>query len=124
MADLLERLEDGVAILTLNRPERRNAMSGEMIRLLHAALSRAARDHSIGCVLLTGAGGAFCAGGDFSPDRDRSDGIRPVFVNARHLVFNWLDCEKPVISAVNGYAMGLGATVALFADVVIEDDPI
>ena len=116
---LIDRRPDGVAIATLNRPERLNAVHDPM----HAELERLPgdldRDPDIRVLVVTGAGRAFCAGGDFSPDRDRSAGIRPVFVNARHLVFNWLDCEKPVISAVNGYAMGLGATVALFADVVI-----
>ena len=116
---LIEKRPDGVAIATLNRPERLNAVHDPM----HAELERLPgdfdRDKDARALVVTGAGRAFCAGGDFSPDRDRSDGIRPVFVHARHLVFNWLDCEKPVISAVNGYAMGLGATIALFADVVI-----
>ena len=116
---LIEKRAGGVAIATLNRPERLNAVHDRM----HAELEQLPRDFDADpdarALVVTGAGRAFCAGGDFSPDRDRSAGLGPVFAAARHLVFSWLDCEKPVISAVNGYAMGLGATVALFADVVI-----
>jgi enoyl-CoA hydratase len=116
---LIEKRLDGVAIATLNRPERLNSVDDQMHNELERLPGDFDRDKDTRVLVVTGAGRAFCAGGDFSPDRDRSDGLRPVFVHARHLVFNWLDCEKPVISAVNGYAMGLGATVALFADIVI-----
>jgi enoyl-CoA hydratase len=116
---LIDKRDDGIAIATLNRPERLNAVHDPMHRELERLPKDFDADPSARVLVVTGAGRAFCAGGDFSPDRDRSEGLRPVFVHARYLVYNWLDCEKPVISAVNGYAMGLGATVALFADVVI-----
>src|SRR5919107_3114645 len=62
--DLLARVEDGVAVLTLNRPERRNALSGEMLDALARVLADVEADDDVACVVLTGAGGAFCAGGD------------------------------------------------------------
>jgi len=62
--DVLEVVEDGVAVLTLNRPDRLNAMSGPMLDALLAALPRLAEDPQVGVVVLTGAGRGFCAGGD------------------------------------------------------------
>lgn len=115
----IEKRADGVAIATLNRPERLNAVHDPMHRELERLPGDFNDDPAMRALVVTGAGRAFCAGGDFGGDRDRSAGLAPVFTHARRLVFNWLDCEKPVISAVNGYAMGLGATLALFADVVI-----
>ena len=64
MADLLETKQDGVAILTMNRPEARNALSTAMLTALLEALPRLAADPSIGAIVITGAGNAFCAGGD------------------------------------------------------------
>ncbi len=64
MADLIETKQDGVAILTMNRPEAKNALSTAMLDGLLEALPRLAQDPSIGAVIITGAGGAFCAGGD------------------------------------------------------------
>ena len=62
--ELLYRLENRVALLTLNRPERLNALTKGMMQALLARLSACAVDDAVGCVVLTGAGGAFCAGGD------------------------------------------------------------
>ncbi len=116
---LIER--DGpVAIATLNRPDRLNAVGGGM----HPELERLPRDvdgdPDVRALVITGAGRAFSSGGDFGggPGADRPQQLSSAFYGARQLVNNWLDCEKPVISAVNGYAMGLGATIALLADVV------
>ena len=62
--DLLEAMKDGVTVLTLNRPDRLNAMSGPMLDALEKALPRLAADEAVGVVVLTGAGRGFCAGGD------------------------------------------------------------
>jgi len=62
--DLLAHVEDGIAVLTMNRPERRNALSGEMLEALGTMLAQCESDSSVAVVVLTGAGGAFCAGGD------------------------------------------------------------
>ena len=117
----IDRREGGVAVLTLNRPERLNAVNGT----LHSELARFstdfANDRDLRVLVITGAGRAFCAGGDFSPDDPvGSDPNGPdMWAEARQIVDRILECEKPIISAVNGYAMGLGATVALLADVVV-----
>lgn len=111
----IEKREDGVAIATLNRPEKRNAVDDTM----HDELARLPRDADadpeVKVLLITGAGSAFCAGGDFS------GGLRPsdkMWRDAGRIVNGILDCEKPVITAVNGYAMGLGSTLSLLGDVV------
>src|SRR5213082_2218358 len=62
--ELLETVKDGVAVLTMNRPDRLNAMSGEMLDAMLASLERLASDPDVGVVVLTGAGRGFCAGGD------------------------------------------------------------
>ena len=72
--DLLATVEDGVAVLTMNRPERRNAMSGEMNQALGRVLADVEVDDDVGCVVLTGAGGAFCAGGDVKGMASGGDG--------------------------------------------------
>ena len=114
---VIERRADGVVLATLNRPDRLNAVNG----VLHGELARLPRefdaDHDARVLVVTGAGRAFCAGGDFSPTGVGND--RAITLEeGRQIVDHLLECSKPVISAVNGYAMGLGATVALLADVV------
>jgi len=117
----IERGDDGVAIVTLNRPERLNAVNGRM----HAELARFSRDYAddrgLRVLVLTGMGRAFCAGGDFGPgDPIGSNPEGPsIAVEGRQIVDHILECEKPIIAAVNGYAMGLGANVALLCDVVV-----
>jgi enoyl-CoA hydratase len=117
---LIDRRADGVAIATLNRPERLNAVNGELHHELSTLPRDADSDRDVRALVITGAGRAFCAGGDFSPGAlpIGSHGIA-VEEEARRIVDHMLECSKPIISAVNGYAMGLGSTVALLADVVV-----
>jgi len=116
----IDKRSDGVTVATLNRPEKLNAVNATMHRELASLSIDANRDPATRVLVLTGAGRAFCAGGDFSGSRDGRSGAN--YLNdlneARLIVDNWLDCEKPTIAAVNGYALGLGATVALLSDVV------
>jgi enoyl-CoA hydratase/carnithine racemase len=76
--DLRAEIDGGVAVITMNRPDRRNAFSQAMVSALGAVLAQAETDEEVGCVVLTGAGGAFCAGGDVksmaAPPADRGDG--------------------------------------------------
>src|SRR5687767_8412412 len=75
--EFLARVEDGVAVLTLNRPERRNALTEPMLGALAATLRAIEADDDVGCVVLTGAGGAFCAGGDVKAMAEGDGNARP-----------------------------------------------
>lgn len=121
MADLVTReIVDGVAILTLNRPERRNALSTAGMAALGAALKAADRDDAIGAIVLTGAPPAFCAGSDLKELGGLSipamcDHEAETAAVARGIA----GLGKPVISAVEGYALGGGFILALSCDVVV-----
>jgi enoyl-CoA hydratase len=119
---LLERVER-VMKLTLNRPEKLNAVNTTMHEEIPAALAWASRDSGSDVILLTGAGRAFCAGGDINAmldvHADRNFLTSSVHHPGRHLVDQMLWVEKPIVAMVNGAAAGLGATIALLCDVVI-----
>lgn len=116
---LIEKRDNGVALATLNRPERLNAVNGRMHTELANIAREADSDDEVKVLVLTGAGRAFCAGGDFGPDSDVMGGGRRTMKEPLEIVNLMLDCSIPIVSAVKGYAMGLGATVALLADVVV-----
>lgn len=117
---------DGVALVTLNRPEALNAMTAGLGRDLRAALDTAANDPGVRCVLLTGAGRAFCAGQDLSeaamaisPEGDGPDIGTLLETRYNPLIRLIRAMEKPVVAAVNGVAAGAGANLALACDVVV-----
>jgi enoyl-CoA hydratase len=113
----IDQRDDGVVLATLNRPDRLNAVNAQMHHELAWLTRDVDGDPAARVLVITGAGRAFCAGGDFGPQPATSDpGM--TLEEARQIVDHLLECSKPVISAVNGYAMGLGATVALLCDVV------
>ncbi len=113
----IDKRDNGVAIATLNRPERLNAVNGTMHHELAGICRAADADPDVKVLVFTGAGRAFCAGGDFGPDSEVTHRI--TLEDARMIVDHLLEAHIPIISAVNGYAMGLGATVALLCDVVV-----
>ncbi len=119
---VLVEMEDGVAHITLNRPERLNAFNAPMHVALMDALNAADDDQSIRAVVLTGSGRGFCAGQDLG-DRDPADGA-PDLGATLDATFNPLvrkirRMNIPVLCAVNGVAAGAGANVALACDIVI-----
>ena len=117
---LIEKCGNGVTRATLNRPEKLNAVDGRLHYELTTLWLDANADPEVKALVVTGAGRAFCSGGDFGGDRKPGPGGPGAMMReARQIVDNLLDCEKPVISAVRGYAMGLGATIALLSDVVV-----
>lgn len=113
-------IDDGLATVTLNRPELRNAAHDPMHRELETIFTDVGEDDSIRAIVLTGAGEAFCSGGDAS-SMDSGEfnptGPRIPFNGVRRLVNHMLDVEQPIIGAINGDAAGLGATLALMCDV-------
>ena len=117
--------ERRVLTVTLNRPAVLNAVNA----VLHGELARifydVSADHETDIVVLTGAGRAFCAGGDMDWLQGAIDEpvrFEQIAVEAKQIVFSLLDCEKPVICRLNGDAVGLGATLALFCDIIIAAD--
>jgi 2-(1,2-epoxy-1,2-dihydrophenyl)acetyl-CoA isomerase len=127
--DLLEAVKDRVALLTLNRPERLNAMSREMLDALLEALPRLATDPDVGVVVITGAGRGFCAGGDVKAMAEGREGDgasledKAQVLRARMEVSRWLhEMPKPTIAMVRGAAAGAGLSVALACDMRIASD--
>ncbi len=120
----LERA-DAVATLTLNRPEARNALDAVMRQELAAALDELERDPEVRVLVLTGAGGHFCAGGDVKSMRERrysaADGRARVEALNR-FVLRLVDFPRPTIASVDGFAVGAGCNVALACDLIVASD--
>ncbi|WP_448208027.1 2-(1,2-epoxy-1,2-dihydrophenyl)acetyl-CoA isomerase PaaG [Azospirillum sp. sgz302134] len=123
-ASILFEVADGVATLTLNRPDKLNSFTSAMHAELRDALGRLRDDGSVRCLLLTGAGRGFCAGQDLSdravaPGQEAPDLGRSIETNYNPLVRSLRALEMPVIAAVNGVAAGAGANIALACDLVL-----
>jgi len=129
---VLHRLEDRVSWITLNRPEVRNAITPDQRDRVIGLLEEASADVGVGAVVLTATGEGFCTGADLragrrppppkpegAPERIMGDAARMIRRGAQRLVAAVLDCEKPVVAAVNGTAAGIGAHLALACDLVV-----
>ncbi|MFC9278166.1 enoyl-CoA hydratase/isomerase family protein [Streptomyces collinus] len=123
-APLRHEVGDGVSYVTLDRPEALNALTPALRDRLIELLAEASADPDVRAVVLTGTGRGFCAGADLSGgagggERVPGDVARTLRLGAQRLVAAVLDCEKPVIAAVNGAAAGLGAHLAFACDLVL-----
>jgi enoyl-CoA hydratase len=140
---LLVEQEGRLLKVTLNRPETLNAVGGGMHEALHDLWFRVRTDNSVGAILLTGAGRAFSSGGDVKgmaataargagggsaesedggPSSNKAMQIGSLLQGPKRLIMEMLDVEQPIICAVHGYAVGLGASIALCSDIVIAAD--
>lgn len=122
---VLEATRGAVRILTLNRPESRNALNGELVEALTGAVLRAAREAEIRTLVLTGSGRSFCAGADLkslqslqeaTPESNAEDGLRLL-----GLYRSLATCPKPVIAAVNGPALAGGCGLATLCDLILAE---
>lgn len=115
----IDRRDNGVVVVRLNRPEKLNAVDARMHRELANITRDADHDEAVKVLVFHGAGRSFCAGGDFSADSDVVGSGRSSRRETLEIVDHLLSCSIPVIAAVHGHALGLGATFALLADIVV-----
>ena len=123
-------LDDTILRITLNRPDKLNSVNALMHEELRDLFARLGGDSSFEVAVITGAGKAFCAGGDFEQMEENNadggsgydDGFSSLLVDSVAMAKNILRVRQPLIAAVNGDAIGLGATLALFCDIVYMAD--
>jgi enoyl-CoA hydratase/carnithine racemase len=126
MSEVLIDTEGSIRLLTLNRPEKLNAINDALSHALKSAIKEAASDDNVSVILLTGAGRAFSAGADLK--EAASNGRRPQrealnsAINSTSVYNALIACDKPVIAAVNGYALGAGSAIAVSCDLVLASD--
>jgi enoyl-CoA hydratase/carnithine racemase len=126
----LERRDDGVGVLRIDRPEKKGAMTYSMLHAFHASIASAGRDDDVRVLVVTGAGGAFCAGTDLSELQDTDVSERGSRGSAEPQqrrptgVQRWplLACPKPTIAAVDGPAVGMGAEFTSQCDLRVASD--
>ncbi len=118
---LLHETRDGIAEIRFNRPQRLNAVTQQLYDELNTALGAAAADPSVRVILLTGEGRAFCVGADLKEHKAGRTAFdrRQYLLGEQQVCKRLLQLEKPVIAAVNGYALGAGAEMAIAADFLL-----
>jgi 2-(1,2-epoxy-1,2-dihydrophenyl)acetyl-CoA isomerase len=121
MEPIITNSVNGVLTITLNRPDKYNSFNRDMALKLHKVLDEAKEDESVRCIVLTGAGKAFCAGQDLNEvtDPEGPEILKIVDEHYNPLIKRLRYIEKPIVAAVNGVAAGAGANIALACDVVV-----
>lgn len=114
--------DGAVAIMTINNPDKRNAMTLEMRKMMEAHVAEVRDDPNIRALVLTGAGDAFCSGGDISSFGQPIISMRDRMKQQHRVTLSLFYLEKPVIAAVNGVAVGVGFNVALLCDIILASE--
>ena len=124
MENVLVERKDGLGIMTLNRPKCLNAMNGDLVEDFHAVLSELEKDENIRVIILTGAGRAFCAGGDLNYLEGLTDDLsrRNFIERVGQMTLRIRNCAKPVIAMVNGVTAGAGVNLMLACDIVCSSE--
>ena len=121
MALVETRTEDGVGIITINRPEALNAINSEVMDGLISAAAKFDADAAIGCILITGEGKAFVAGADIKEMQQKT--YMEMFMADRQSAWEGFAATRtPIIAAVNGFALGGGCEIAMMCDIIIASD--
>lgn len=121
----VEKSDNGITVVKLNNPEQLNAFAGTMHRQIEDVFVDLADDPDVNIVILTGEGKAFSSGGNVKAMAERAgteeawQHVTGIFYSAKRIIENILNCPKPTIAAINGDAMGLGASIALACDVSV-----
>ena len=118
--------EEGVATITLNRPDKLNAWNEQLMSEFTGAIDEISNDDAVRSVIVTGAGRAFCAGGDLALSifdiKGYSVEMRNFFQKVNRMTLCLRNLKKPVITAVNGPAMGAGCSLAIAGDIIIASE--
>ena len=121
---VLYEVSDAVAVITLNRPEKRNALSRAVWRELDAAFQKAEEDANVKVIVLAGAGKAFCAGADIAGGEDPTEPLPWLEFHQKHhrRQFAMWSSNKIIIAAIHGFAVGRGLEIALWCDIVVASE--
>jgi enoyl-CoA hydratase/carnithine racemase len=114
--------EDAVRVIRMNRPDKKNALTGDMYAAMASAVSGASGDACIRCVLIAGAPGAFCAGNDLQDFQRAAEDDEGLSEPILRFLYALARCRKPLVAAVQGIAVGIGTTMLLHCDYVVAAD--
>ncbi len=118
---LYERIDPGVAVITINRPDRLNALNMEVKHLIEMRLAEASADASVAVIIVTGSAKVFAAGTDIAEMRDMTS-VRHGELGTNNMFLALRACVKPVIAAVEGFALGGGCELALASDMIVAGE--